>query len=255
MWPGLRSGRLSAETNPRRGRRTGHVPPWRRGPRLGAEAARLRRRRATPPLSKGRIRSRCWPTLLHHASQRPPHSWTAPALAPFHRARTPLLRRRSWRQWHGWMAPGQAALHRARTPLLRRRSRRPRHCWMAPAQVAFHRARQPLLRRCSRHPRHCWMAPVQAALHRALPPLLRRRSRRPRHCWMAPVQAALHRATSAPKSAPAALLAQALIGRSRRYFARRSSRPAPWRMAPMPAEAAGLVRRHFGTGAGTWCVP
>ena len=211
------------ETNPRRGRRTGHVPPWRRGPRLGAEAARLRRRRATPPLSKGRIRSRCWPTLLHHASQRPPHSWTAPALAPFHRARTPLLRRRSWRPRHCWMAPASAALHRARTPLLRRRSRRPRHCWMAPAQVAFHRARQPLLRRCSRHPRHCWMAPAQAALHRARTPLLRRRSRRPRHCWMAPASAALDRARPP-------------------LLRRRSSRPAPWRMAPMPAEV-GRARR------------
>ena len=192
MWPGLRSGRLSAETNPRRGRRTGHVPPWRRGPRLGAEAARLRRRRATPPLSKGRIRSRCWPTLLHHASQRPPHSWTAPALAPFHRARPPLLRRRSRRPRHCWMAPVQAAPHRARTPLLRRRSRRPRHCWMAARAGGVPSG-----------------TPATTAALQSAPAALLDGARAGGTPSGAPA------ATSAPKSAPAALLDGARVGGAR----------------------------------------
>ena len=81
----------------RGGRRRRHVPPGRRRPRLGAQAALLRRHRATPPLPKGRTRSGCWPTLLHRVSQGPPRLWMAPVQVAFHRARTPLLRRRSSR--------------------------------------------------------------------------------------------------------------------------------------------------------------
>ena len=112
--PGRRTRRLSAYTNPRGGRRTGPVPPRRPRPRHSAEAALLRRRRLTPPLPKGRTRSRCWPTLLHRVSQGPPHFWMAPAQMAFHRARPPLLRRRSQGPPHLWMAPAEAALHRAR---------------------------------------------------------------------------------------------------------------------------------------------
>ena len=117
-----------------------------------------------------------------HASQRPPHSWTAPAPAAFHRARPPLLRRRSRRPRHCWMAPAPAALHRARPSLLRRRSRHPRHCWMAPAPAALDRARPllphpPLLRRRSSRPAPWRMALMPAPPCRARRSPLRRRSR------------------------------------------------------------------------------
>ena len=39
----------------------------------------LRRRRMTPPLPKGRTRSRCWPTQLHRGNQHPLHWQMAPA--------------------------------------------------------------------------------------------------------------------------------------------------------------------------------
>ena len=155
-------GRLSAQTNPRGGRRTGHAPPWRRWPRLGAQAALLRRHRATPPLPKGRTRSGCWPTLLHRVSQGPPR------------------------------------------------------LWMAPVQVAFHRARQPLLRRRSRHPRHCWMAaraggvpsgaPAATSAPQSAPSALLDGTR----AGGAPSGASA--ATSAPQAAPAALLDCARAG-------------------------------------------
>ena len=119
----VRHPAVGAQANPRGGRRTGHVPPWRRCPRLGAEAALLRRRRATPPLPKGRTRSGCWPTLLHRVSQGPPRLWMAPAQAALHRARPPLLRRRSSRPAPWRMAPMPAPPCRARRSPLRRRSR------------------------------------------------------------------------------------------------------------------------------------
>ena len=109
------------------------------------------------PLPKGRTRSRCWPTLLHRVSQRPPHWQTTPA---------------------------QVALHRPRRPLPRRRSRRPLHCRMAPAQVAFHRARPPLprpplLHRSSRAaPRRIVPMPMPALACQSRRSPLRRRSRR-----------------------------------------------------------------------------
>ena len=57
----------------------------------------------TPPLLKGRTRSRCWPTLLHRGSQCPLHCRLAPAQVACHRPRPALpcrsrrsaLRRRS----------------------------------------------------------------------------------------------------------------------------------------------------------------
>ena len=144
-------GRLSAQTNPRGGRRTGHVPPWRRWSRLGAQGARFRRHRATPPLPKGRTRSGCWPTPLHRASQHPPRLWMAPVQATLHRARPPLLRRRSRHPRHGWMALAQVPFHRARPPLLRRRSSRPAPWRLAPMPAQVCRARRSPLRRRRRH--------------------------------------------------------------------------------------------------------
>ena len=74
-------------------------------PSSGAAAAILRRRRVTPPLPKGRTRSRCWPTLLHRGSQRPLHFWMAPAQVAFHRPCPPPPRRRSSRAAPRRMAP------------------------------------------------------------------------------------------------------------------------------------------------------
>ena len=72
-------------------------------------------------------------------------------------------------------------------------------------------------------------------VHRARPPLLRRRSQGPPHLWMAPAEAALHRA--------------------RRYCGAevRVRRLGGW--LPCRRRRAGLAGRHFGAGAGTWCVP
>ena len=83
-------------------------------------------------------------------------------------------------------------------------------------------------------------------------------------CWMAPVQAALHfgaavgargtvgwrpcrwrsaAAAAAPQSAPAVLLDGARAGGARPpLLRRRSSRPAPWRLAPMPAQVCRARR-------------
>ena len=96
---------------------------------------------ATPPLPKGRTRSRCWPTLLHHASQRPPHCWMAPAQAALHRARPPLLRRRS-RHSAGPLTADQAARQPEESPAHRR---------LASLRGQACRARRSLLRRRSRH--------------------------------------------------------------------------------------------------------
>ena len=166
--PGLRVGRLTAEANPRGWRQTGHVPPWRQRPRLGAQAALLRRHRATPPLLIGRTRSGCWPALLHRVSQRPPRHSMAPAQAALHRARPLLLRRRSRRPRHGWMAPVQVALHRARPLLLRRRSRHS----VGPL-TADQAARQP-----EESPAHRRLASLRALVCQARRLLLRRRTRR-----------------------------------------------------------------------------
>ena len=80
---------------------------------------------------------------------------------------------------------------------------------MAPAQAAFHRARPPLLRHRSRRPRHCWMAPAQSAHDRARPPLPRPPLPRP--------------------PLPRPPLPRPPLRR------RRSSRRAPWWMAPIQA--------------------
>ena len=134
---------------------------------LGAQAALLRRHRATPPLPKGRTRSGCWPTLLHRVSQGPPRLWMAPVQVAFHRARTPLLRRRSSRPAPWRMAPMPAPPCRARQALLRRRSGH-----SAGPLTADRAARQPEQRAA---PRRLAFLRGQACRARRSP--LRRRSR------------------------------------------------------------------------------
>ena len=63
---------------------------------------------------------------------------------------------------------------------------------------------------------------------RCWPTLLHRVSQGPPHCWMVPAQVALNRARSPLPRPP--------------LLRRRSSRPAPWRMAPMPAQACRARR-------------
>ena len=104
---GAPGGPAQGETNPRGGRRIGHVLPA-QPHRLGAERTILRRRRVTPPLLEGGTRSRYWPTPLHRGDQRP---------------------------LHGPTALPQVALQRPRPPLPRRRSRRLRHCRTVPKPV------------------------------------------------------------------------------------------------------------------------
>ena len=161
MLPGQRPGRLRAQTIPLGGRRTGRVPPRRRRPRPGAEAAILRRRSVTPPLPKGRTRSRCWPTLLHRVSRRPLHCRMAPAQVAFHRARPPLPRppllHRSSRAAPRRIVPMPALACQSRRSPLRRRSRRAA-CSLTAARAAQQpgqRGTQPaILSTAPTNPRH-----------------------------------------------------------------------------------------------------
>ena len=152
----------AARAHHRGGRRTGHVPPGRRRPRLSAEEAILRRRMVTARLPEGRTRSLWWPTLLHRVRQRPLHCQMA-----FHRLRTTVLRRRSSRPAPRRMAPMPAPPCRSRRSPLRRRSRH--LAWPLAADRA---AQQPEQRAALRR-----MAPMSPLACRSRRSPLRRQSR------------------------------------------------------------------------------
>ena len=101
----------------------------------------------TPPLLKGRTRSRCWPTLLHRGSQCPLHCRLAPAQVACHRPR-PALPCRSRRS-----ALRRRSLHSA-CPLTADRAthqplQRPAPRRMAPVPALPCRSRRSALRRRS----------------------------------------------------------------------------------------------------------